>query len=469
MQRTPLILLSKSERAALAQLARGTNRIAYRARGVLLLADGLSKAAVARRLMVGEGAVREWQRRWLAGGGVASLRHRSEKRKARRPATPKRPDAPDLPARTPAAEAELLRGAGTGRGRPQSARIAIEAWVRDAAALGLAAPGAQLPNQTWFAKRFHAASHTVAAAFAVLAKQGFVRNRRRVGSFLSQTLPFEKRYLLMLTGNDEGLDLALATAAREQEGRRGVRWDVLSGTPHKDTRKMAAVQVGIAAQRWAGVFLRMSPTEPLPGWAFLGLDRVPISGFLSPADFLGERVLPLRFHLLGKSERKKFEAESVFSAIRAAGRRRVLVFDSVSGFAMTERFGGLVRRLARDFGLEIPESCYQILNILQQEQNEGIFSAALRVAAEENIDAVAILQDNFAAPVCDALVARFGAEAASRLFLAAIGNGPALPSCALPVVWHGNDLAATLDSFVDWCDAIHAGDKSPPPPVLATF
>ena len=53
MQKTPSILLSKSERAALAQLARGTNRIAYRARGVLLLADGLSRAAVAAQRWAG--------------------------------------------------------------------------------------------------------------------------------------------------------------------------------------------------------------------------------------------------------------------------------------------------------------------------------------------------------------------------------------------------------------------------------
>ena len=469
MKKPQSIVLSDAERAALARLASGTTRIAYRAKGVLLLADGLSKAAVARRLVVGEGAVRAWQRRWLAGGGLDALRHRSKKRKTSRQANQLRPVIPDLPARTPATEAELLRGATTGRGRPLSTRIAIEAWVRDAAALGLIAPGARLPNQTWFAKRFHAASHTVATAFTSLARQGFVNNRRRIGSFLSRPLPFEKRYLLLLSTRGQGLDNALKAAATEQERRRGVRWDIIEATPQAEKKRMATIKAAIAAQRWAGLFLRTSPSTHLPGWEFLGLDRVPISGMVLATDFLGERVIPLRSYSHDSPEGTKRIADTVFAAIRAAGRSRILVFDSVSGFAMTERFGGLVRRLARDFGLEIPESCYQILNILQQEQNEGIFSAALRVAAEENIDAVAILQDNFASPVCDALVARFGEERASRLFLAAFGNRPAIPETRLPVTWHGFDLSATLDSFVDWCDAIHAGEKAPPPPVLATF
>ena len=458
------VALTAKDRAALARLAQGSNRLAYRAKGVLLLADGLTKAAVARKLRVGESAVRQWERRWLSGGGIDSLRRRRCGRSSVRAG---KAGVPDLPTRIPTVELALLRNEPLGRGRPVSARTVIEAWVRDAAALGLVAPGARLPNQMWFAKCFHAASHTVADAFSALARQGFVRNRRRIGSFVASPLPFEKRYLLMLTENDEGLDLALASAAREQEGRLGVRWDVRRGYS-RDTPGLPAFQRDVASQRWAGVFLRTSPSTDLPGWEFLHLDRTPVSGALYDLPFHGKHVVPLEnaWHGSGKRQRR-FVAE-VFRAIRDAGRRRVLVFDNVEDDSPGGREESM-RATAASFGLALPESCYQLLAARQKEQIAAILSAVLRVARLEQIDAVAILQDNFAVPVCDALVARFGAEAASRLFIASIGNRPALPSCVLPVVWHGHDYSVTLDSFVEWCDAIHAGEKDPPAPALATF
>ncbi len=80
-----------------------------------------------------------------------------------------------------------------------------------------------------------------------------------------------------------------------------------------------------------------------------------------------------------------------------------------------------------------------------------------------------VLQGNFAVPLCDALVEALGEAAARRIAVFAFDNAPALPETRLSVTWHGLDLAATLDSLVDWCDAIHAGAPSPLSPVLAMF
>ncbi len=57
------------------------------------------------------------------------------------------------------------------------------------------------------------------------------------------------------------------------------------------------------------------------------------------------------------------------------------------------------------------------------------------------------------------------------MLLSASGQGldRAPQRACLPVEWHGHDLDATLDSFTDWCDALHAGAKAPPPPELAVF
>ena len=455
--------LSPEDRAALKRLARAAGRIGYRAKGILLLADGLSKAAVSRKLRVGQGAVRQWERRWIAGGGADSLKMRVGKRAPRRVDTPA---TPALPARIPTEELALLRSGPSGRGRPVSARTSIEAWVRDIAALGLAAPGARLPNQTWFVKRFHAAPHTVAAAFAALARQGFVLNRRRIGSYLADPLPFDRRYLMVVAHNNEGWDQAFEAAARKQEERLGVRWDIRRMSSY-DVTGLTALHADIAAQRWAGVFLRMSPSEDLPGWEFLHLGRTPISGILYDLPSNGRRTVPLARDS-GFDDRWNCATDCLFATLKGAGRHRPLVIATVREHSS----GGqeeAVRRKAAEYGLDIPEACYQLLAIRQKEQIGTILAAAVRVAELENIDSVAVLQDNFAVPVCEALARRFGADCAARLSIVAWGNRPSIPKTCLPVTWHGNDMGATLDSFVDWCDAIHAGTKDPPPPVLATF
>lgn len=448
--------LSGAERAALDRLSRRKDRLALRARGVLLLADGASQASVARALRVAVTTVRAWRRRW-SGGGLDALRPR-----------PGRPCAEtgtgsfaELPPSLPPVEAALLRGAPSGRGRPASSRMAVEAWIRDGAALGLFAPGGRLPGRDWMRRRFRAGAHTVAASAASLERQGFVRNLPRVGAFLASSLPFENRYLMLLSASGQGLDRALEAAARGQESRRDVSWTVVSGLTRAGP-DLGPLPTEIAAQRWAGVFLRTSPSEPRPGWEFLSLGRVPISGFLCPGPWLGARVLPLRGDY-GQDD------TGVFAAVRRAGRRRVLVIDATGRSSGSSGLDGNVRRLADAFGLVVPPSCYQLLDPAGPEQARLILGAVLRLALQERIDAVAVLQDNFVESVCHGLVDTFGVERAASVFVAAFGHRPLPQRACLPVEWHGHDLDATLDSFTDWCDALHAGAKAPPPPELAVF
>ena len=57
-------------------------------------------------------------------------------------------------------------------------------------------------------------------------------------------------------------------------------------------------------------------------------------------------------------------------------------------------------------------------------------------------------------------------EAARRIMVFASGSLPTAFETPLPVEWHGFDWTATLDSFADWCDAVHAGDAEAATPRL---
>jgi transposase len=67
----PTIVLTEQEREQLERLVRARatgQQLAARARVILLAADGLSTAEVARRLHLDEDTVRLWRARWSAGG-----------------------------------------------------------------------------------------------------------------------------------------------------------------------------------------------------------------------------------------------------------------------------------------------------------------------------------------------------------------------------------------------------------------
>jgi putative transposase len=66
----PTIVLAEQERDQLERLVRARatgQQLAARARAILLAADGLSTAEVARRLHLDEDTVRLWRARWSAG------------------------------------------------------------------------------------------------------------------------------------------------------------------------------------------------------------------------------------------------------------------------------------------------------------------------------------------------------------------------------------------------------------------
>ena len=76
--------------------------------------------------------------------------------------------------------------------------------------------------------------------------------------------------------------------------------------------------------------------------------------------------------------------------------------------------------------------------------------------------------DNYVEEMCRLLVERFGRERASRIRVAALGNLPPPFKPQLEVHWHGDDWLATLELFVAWCEAIHAGEANPRKPYIVT-
>ena len=443
-----------AERAALERLAlRGRDdRVALRARAVLALARGASVSEAARILRLSRETVRAARRRFSAGGAAAVAGGGLAE------------PAPALPMRTPRelVAAETGRnGAGKGRGRPPVARLRVEAWVRDCAALGLFRRGAPLPPRIWFERRFRATPSTVQDAFAALARQGFAKSVKGRGTFLPQRLPFDGRLLLLVTSPLdalEGIDASMVAAARLQERSRGLRWDVArirpaSVEPHPPFLRQ------VAMQRYAGVFMRSSSKA-----RYAYIDNVPMSGFIT-------KGLPGSL-VRGFPRIDDHIPPSLFRACRAAGCSRPIVFDRVepvsdnavaSDGSARER---AVRAAAEQAGLTVLPDAYVPVSRLHPAQTRLLLRFALASPTLSGFDCVVSLEDNLVPPLCDALVERCGSSAARRIMVFASGSLPTAFETPLPVEWHGFDWTATLDSFADWCDAVHAGDADAATPRL---
>ena len=466
---------SPADRAGLERMAKGKNRAALRARAVLALADGESLAGIARKLSVSRNLVRAAARRFREGGADALL------------------DRAEAAGRIPRLEISIPtelagKGPNAGPGRPAHTRLRIETWVRDCTALGLFKPGARLPERTWFRDRFKTSLGAVQSAFDSLAAQGFVRSIPGKGSFVSPRLPFEDRYLLILMslGEEiEGVDAALLAAARRQEKRLGVRWDVEQTLVHVKPHYAEQIEA-IASQRYAGVCIRAAiPKHGNRGGParYATLDHVPI------CSCLGSHPVDYGSHACHMAIPGPETTERLFAACRAAGRRRPLVVDYTLQAAPARRDTTL--RAAATAGLEVDPRRYVQCTFSSPEQTRLILDLALSHPAAEGIDSAVCLMDNLCEPLCEALREHFDALGDGTPWghgLPARGSGsvtgrqpvppgkrhdiavfsagsfPVTQKPCLPVEWHGEDWDATLDGFVAWCRAIHAGGPVPPPP-----
>lgn len=445
------ISIPAADKAALERMARGgESRAALRAKAVLALAAGESAAGAARKIGITEKTVRAARDRFLADG-VDGLRVRSSGGEC---------NAPHFDAGVPDA---LKRWREPGRTGPiPLARLKIETWVRDCAALGLLRPDARLPERAWFRERFGASAHVVQSAFDALAAQGFVRTVPRGATFLARTMPFAGRFLLVLEAKN-GICFNLEKAAHETERiRPGISWKTVWRSHATPAAEIGALARDIAMQRYCGVFMRFAHSST-PTWAPgpAQLASIPDVPMAVDKIYRGTLVSPM-VRELGLSHDETLDES--FAAMARVGRRRILVVS----FGLGDKEEDATRKAAARNGVEIPDGGY--ISFVTEETDPNVrrtLGLLLRVFRPGDTDAILVRRDDHLKPLAAALRDQWGETAARRIPVVVWSAGRLLPDEGLDVEWRGYDLVATLLSFIDWCEAIRAGEKYPPDPVAA--
>lgn len=372
-------------------------------------------------------------------------------------------------------------------------RRRICTFVRDGIALGRWRPGERLPDRTWFMRRFHCTPTATQAAFAQLVREGFVWSRARAGTFVSDPPPFAGRYLYIGNAPESELPIGDGFAIRESirilESERGIHFDYVPkiSTLEAEPPARTTLLADIRAHRWAGVFLQTWSDEALAKGK-VRLDTVPIclnAGLPGSVarGFTGSLVK--RIHQEGLSADPLARLDGLLDDCAAAGGRHVAIFAHQND--KMPFLADAAARKARERGLELGPFHYQALQMIgRQDGTRGAIRAfmlaMLHAWRDWEPDCVILMDDHFLPPFEDAL-REFTIKGAKckakgdektdagrrRPFVACIGNKPTLPETRLDVRFRGFDHLETLRSFLDWCEAIHAGAKAPPRPVLATF
>ena len=312
---------------------------------------------------------------------------------------------------------------------------------------------------------------------ATEAAAGFVETRRRSRTIAASPPPFAGRYLFVGRGqkgyadNHVGFMAAVKAAARRIERARGIRFDFADGvaTLESPSKKRISLFADMRAHRWAGVFFRTWSDE-MASIGKVQLDSVPVC---IPGDYVfrARGITGTNVRRIAGVHFRDF-LESMLADCAAAGRRRLAVIDHHyrrgDSFLRAE-----VEQSAAVHGLELGPWHYQALDLIGETDGDrdvirAVLDAVLAPGRAWEPDCLVLMDDHWLAPLEEALAAR-GAEAARRLFVCCLGNRPLLPQSRLEVHFRGMDMEATLLSFVDWCDAIHAGVQDPPPPVMAIF
>ena len=447
------IVFGAAGRAALERIAaRDPARAARRARIVLAAADGAAVREIARREGVDRNTVRLWLRRFAAQG-TAGL--------ADRPGRGRKPG-------TAAVRAAGAKAPATAAGRLD----ALVRRLRDRVASGAVRPGARLPSARAEAAQRGCGEATVRRAYRALEREGFlVCPTRGGGPAAAENAPDRGRHLLVLGGtrdrpdDGDGFDRALRAAAKALSSARRVSFD--EARPGRDVSAPDYVRLREACilRRWQGVFFRNFAAQETDHPASIPrLPGLPESGCWLRPHRIGPRIAPVA----GWGDVPERTAKALVEECRRAGCRDILFLASRTPQNEPNAREASLRASAAQAGLRCGPFGFQALTMADPAQTRRLFDLLVS-HPRAAFDAVAVLEDNLLAPFCEALVAARGASGARRVFLASHGNAPVLPDVALPVVFHGVDATATLASYLDWCDALRAGERDPPGPEVVFF
>ena len=336
---------------------------------------------------------------------------------------------------------------------PVMRRSLIEDELRRRIREGVYAPGARMPSHRDLLKELDVSSATLQLAFDRLIEQGYVEPRGAQGTFVSELLPHQSTYAMVLPDDAERgtLNRYWGTAKRVAEewkdSKTRIRVYGISGQ-RSDSAGHRQLCQDLAEGALAGVifihppfFLEGSPVfaSPIPRVCIGGGALRDLASFGCSLVTISDDDVPSR----------------IVHHFQAAGRRRMAALTAVG---ISEGVRAEYQPLLRTFGLETRPEWWLGLPIepLGAVSARTVTHLLLSGTARQRPDCLLITDDNLV-PHATAGVIDAGLDLPQDLSIAAHANYPWPTLATVPCLRFGPDMHAQVRAAVAEIDRLTAG------------
>lgn len=330
----------------------------------------------------------------------------------------------------------------------------ISRHFRERILAGALKAGDQLPAQTVLAKEFQVSPVTVQRAIDVLAREGFVRTRRRGGTFVAERPPHLCRYALVFidTPGDPTTWTLYHNAVANEGIRLAKRHDIQLSTyhgvlGHVDEADYQRLLEDVRAGLVGGIIITSYPTpllqtpllkDPhLPRVAMMGLPEIPgIPRVFGDIEGLIDRALDW---------------------VKAQGRKRAAI---VTSHGMYTHCPDHYPAALRKHGFPAEPWRIQVLDRRPPQAANHAVQLLMRLPRRERPDALLVLDDNLVEHACAGLVAA-GVRVPDDVTVVAQCNFPWPPPAVLPIRKIGFDMGQQLAACIESINRQRLGEPVP--------
>lgn len=303
---------------------------------------------------------------------------------------------------------------------------------------GVYAPGERLRTQGELAKRYGVSAVTIQRTLDVLAREGFVRARGRLGTFVAEQPPHLNRYGLVFIDQPDYIynrwnrfHAALATAAADlsrDASCRIVPYYGVSG--YADNENDAQLLADLQGGRLSGLVFAAHPyhLQASPLLTTPGMPRIAV---------MTEPEIPGLARLFPDVEAW---VDRALEHVVARGRRRVAVLATRGMYS--HAVGHLTRAMAAR-GLDLNACWCQIVDYLPPEAARNAVHLLFRPGQTDPPDALLVMDDNLVEGACAGLLAA-GAAVPGAVEVVGYCNYPNVPVVPLAVTQLGFDAGELL-------------------------
>jgi DNA-binding LacI/PurR family transcriptional regulator len=337
-------------------------------------------------------------------------------------------------------------------GRPANRKGELVGYLREAIVSGRLLPGERMPTHEQLIQQFGASSGTVNNALTELRECGFVEVRGSLGTFVSDSLPYQTRYAVVFgrpkgetagQGYTASLAKECARVRKTQVDERELEIVPFYGLNRDlDSPDYNRLMAEVRAHRIAGIIAANDI------WRVFEEEDIVASKIPLVANAVLDESFPFSSIKLDDSA----FMETAIESLHQRGAKRPGLIFSVTDKA---KYSSEWRECIASHGMSAEPYCIQTVNLASPEAARNIAHLMMMLADDRRPDSMVIVDDNLV-PYATAGLRDAGITPTDTFPIVAHANFPWPTDCLLPALRVGFDLAEMIRICVGIIDRMRS-------------